>query len=168
MYEKLFNIQEETLKVLANSKRLEIIQLLGHGELSVTQMVDMLGLRQANLSQHLSLLRQAKLVVTRRKGVSIYYQLTDPAIADACALIRQFLTDQHALDPDIAKLAQLNKSRLYPVVKDVVCGMRMSPDEVVTSANYNEERYCFCGQGCKSKFSKDPAKYAKGNVHART
>lgn len=167
MYEKLFNIQEETLKVLANNKRLEIIQILSHGELSVSQMVDMLGIRQANLSQHLSLLRQAKLVSTRREGVTIYYQLADPAIAHACAILRKFLIDQHSLDPDIAKLAELNKSQLYPVVKDVVCGMRMSPNEVAASTEYQGESYCFCGQGCKAKFSKNPAKYAKGVTHAR-
>lgn len=164
MYEKLFSIQEETLKVLANNKRLEIIQLLSHGELSVSQMVEMLGIRQANLSQHLSLLRQAKLVNSRREGVTIFYQLTDPSIAQASAILRKFLIDQHSLDPDIAKLAEMGKNQLYPIVKDVVCGMRMSPNEVAASSDYKGERYCFCGQGCRAKFEKSPVKFATNAV----
>jgi DNA-binding transcriptional ArsR family regulator len=72
MYQKLFKLQEDTLKVVANQKRLEIIQLLNNRELPVNEMVEMLGIRQANLSQHLSLLREAKIVTTRRDGVVIH------------------------------------------------------------------------------------------------
>jgi len=94
MYQKLLSFQEEVFKVLANQKRLEIIQLLSGRELSVSQMVEMLGLPQANLSQHLALLRQAKVVTSRRDGQTIYYQLSDRRMSDALDMIKNVLIDR--------------------------------------------------------------------------
>lgn len=167
MYEKLFSIQEGTLKVLANQKRLEIIQLLGKSELTVFEMVEMLGIRQANLSQHLAVLREAKVVETRRDGLKIYYHLTDQSIAEACATIRNFLKAQYKNDPEISKLLDTDQNRLYPVVQDCVCGMRMSMSEVTADSNHKGMTYFFCGAGCKDKFTKNPAKYAVEDAHAR-
>ena len=55
LYHRLFSLQEDVFKTIASRKRLEIIQLLKIRELSVSEMVEMLGVRQSNLSQHLSL-----------------------------------------------------------------------------------------------------------------
>lgn len=159
MYEKLFAIQQATLKVLANQKRLEIIQLLGQRELTVTEMVDMLGIRQANLSQHLALLREARVLETRRDGLKIYYRLTDQAIAKACATIRTFLARQYQDDPDISQLLEHNPSQLFPVVKDCVCGMRLSLSEATADMNYRGQTYYFCGPGCKVTFRTNPSQY---------
>lgn len=169
MYEKLFSIQEETLKVLANQKRLEIIQLLGNRELTVSEMVDMLGIPQANLSQHLAVLREAKVLASRRDGLKIYYHLTDQAIAEACSIIRSFLKEQHKNDPGISRLLEQDQATLYPVVKDCVCGMRISLAGAAADTEYQKDTYYFCRVGCRLKFSQNPAKYAvKGAAHARS
>lgn len=161
MYEKLFSIQEETLKVLANQKRLEIIQLLGQRELTVSEMVEMLGIRQANLSQHLAVLREAKVLETRRDGLKIYYHLTDQSIAEACAIIRSFLKVQYKNDPDISKLLEQDQSKLYPVVQDCVCGMRLSMSEAAADSEHNDKTYFFCGAGCRNKFANNPSRYIR-------
>ncbi|MDP6613058.1 MAG: hypothetical protein QF673_03470, partial [Candidatus Hydrothermarchaeota archaeon] len=49
---------------------------------------------QANLSQHLAMLRHRKVVSTRRKGVIIYYKITNSKIIKACDLMREVLFEQ--------------------------------------------------------------------------
>src|SRR3990167_9160700 len=98
MYNKIFLLEEEVFKVMANQKRLEIIQLLKHQELSVSEMVSMLGIRQANLSQHLALLRQRNLLKVRKDGQKVYYRLADKRIAKAVDLIFNFLGSQQRLN----------------------------------------------------------------------
>jgi DNA-binding transcriptional ArsR family regulator len=159
MYQKLFELQEDTLKVVANQKRLEIIQLLNNRELSVNEMVEMLGIRQANLSQHLSLLREAKIVSTRRDGVTIHYSLTDLRVARACSLIKEFLKQQHGSEPEIAAILSRDEANLYPVVRDVVCKMRISVSEAADTIERNNKTYYFCGAGCKEQFVAAPMKY---------
>lgn len=163
MYEKLFKLQEETLKTLANHKRLEIIQLLKNKELTVTEMIEMLGINQSNLSQHLSVLRRYKIVTARKDGLHVYYKLTDKHIAEAVKDLREFLKAQYAHEPEISKLISLNDPKLYPIVKDPVCGMRMSASEAAELQEIDGQVYYFCASGCKEKFVKHPHKYAKNN-----
>lgn len=158
MYQQLFSLQENAFKVIANQKRLEIIQLLGNRELSVSEMTEMLGLRQANLSQHLAPLRQAGIVETRRDGVTVHYHLTDQRIAEACGLIKDFLQDQHKFNPEVQELLE-HQDDMYPVVKDAVCGMRISVSRAGEVIKHNDRNYYFCASGCKAKFEAKPSKY---------
>jgi DNA-binding transcriptional ArsR family regulator/YHS domain-containing protein len=158
-YQRLFSLQEDVLKTIASQKRLEIIQLLKSRELSVGEMVEMLGIKQPNLSQHLSLLRRHNIVTHRKKGLSVYYSLADPRIAEACQLIREFLTDQHKEDADIAHLITRDEAQLYPVVQDSVCGMRVSVSEAGATATHDSRTYYFCGIGCQEKFLVNASKY---------
>lgn len=160
MYQRLFELQETIFKVIANQKRLEIIQLLKDRELSVSEMVEMLGIRQANLSQHLALLRQHRIVTTRKKGQNVFYHLTDPKIADSTKLIRRFLSEQHTIDPDVRRIMKRSGRNLYPIVKDPVCGMRLSASEAAASVRYRGTLYHFCASGCRQKFSRQPSRYA--------
>ncbi|HEU5121628.1 MAG TPA: metalloregulator ArsR/SmtB family transcription factor [Candidatus Saccharimonadales bacterium] len=159
MYEKLFGLQEEIFKTIASQKRLELIQLLQGRELSVSEMTTMLGIRQANISQHLAELRQARIVSTRREGVKIYYRLTDERIAQACTLIKIFLQTQYKVDPTVLELMQDDRT-VFPILKDPVCGMRISLHHAGASSTYNNEPYYFCASGCKQKFDTNPAKFS--------
>ncbi len=162
MYQKLFLFQEEVFKILANQKRLEIIQLLSGRELSVSQMVEMLGLAQSNLSQHLALLRHAKVVTARRDGQTIYYQLSDSRISEALAMMREALTDRHDASPE--EYALLSSNGLYPIVKDVVCGMRISQAQAGDHTHFKGQDYYFCASGCRGRFELSPQKYIKQEV----
>ena len=164
MYQKLFSLQEEVFKILANQKRLEIIQLLSGRELSVSQMVEMLGLTQSNLSQHLALLRQAKIVTARRDGQTIYYQLSDKRMSDALDMIKEVLIDRRDVTSEEYKIMTDDKG-LYPIVKDVVCGMRLSQAQAGDHTKVGDKDYYFCASGCKSKFVLNPQQYIKEVVH---
>jgi len=158
MYERLFELQEEVFKTIASRKRLEIIQLLHQGELSVNEMSDMLGIRQTNISQHLGELRRMRIVNARREGVKVFYKLTDERISEACTLIKLFLQAQNKIDPATLELMQDEKS-IFPGIRDVVCGMRISLHHAGGATKYKNKTYYFCGGGCKAKFDAAPENY---------
>ena len=72
---------EDFLKRLGNRNRLMILCILAEGERSVGELNAQIPLSQSALSQHLSVLRQAELVTTRRESQTIYYTIGDPRIA---------------------------------------------------------------------------------------
>jgi DNA-binding transcriptional ArsR family regulator len=75
-------------KALADPKRLCVLQSLANGELSVRDLSDRVGCHVPNMSQHLAVLRNSGLVLTRRDGNAIYYRLADLRILDACRLLQ--------------------------------------------------------------------------------
>ncbi len=94
-HEKEFiDLHAHVCKGLADPKRLMIIDTLRHGELSVTDICEALGLPQANVSQHLAVLRDKGLVVTRRDAQRIYYSLSSPKITLAMDLMREVMAEQ--------------------------------------------------------------------------
>jgi DNA-binding transcriptional ArsR family regulator len=67
----------ETLKLLADHTRLRIVWALLHGEHSVNELAEHVGAQPAAVSQHLSKLRLARLVHTRREGTKVFYAAED-------------------------------------------------------------------------------------------
>ena len=90
---EVFQLQAEVCKSLSDPKRLRIIHELRHGEKSVGEIAESLGLKQSNTSQHLGVLRKAGIVVTRREYSTVYYSLANPKIGEACDLVREVLLD---------------------------------------------------------------------------
>ena len=79
--------EAELLKALAHPTRLRILQVLAEEEACVCHLTAVTGQRQANISQHLTVLREAGLVQDRRDGVLVYYRLADPRLWEALALL---------------------------------------------------------------------------------
>jgi len=102
----LFELHAILCRTLAHPKRLEILSLLRQGELSVGEMADQMGISLANASQHLAVLRDKRVVVTRREGVSVYYQISNPKIVQACDLMREVLFEQLARSGALAERMQ--------------------------------------------------------------
>ncbi len=90
---KLWETQADICQTLASPKRLQILNLLQEGELSVGAMVRALGIAKANLSQHLTVMRQKGILITRREGTVIFYRLATPYITEACKIMRQVMLD---------------------------------------------------------------------------
>jgi len=80
--ENPFSAQSQIFKVLTHPTRIAILYILQDGEHCVCHMEAHLGLRQAYLSQQLSVLREAGLIEDRRDGWNIFYRVTDPQIYD--------------------------------------------------------------------------------------
>lgn len=75
------------LKGLANESRLMIVCVLAEGELSVGQLNQRIKLSQSALSQHLAVLREQGMVLTRRESQTIYYRLADTTAIDVVRLL---------------------------------------------------------------------------------
>ncbi len=89
--EEFYQLHAHLCKALAHPTRLLIIDELRDGPRSVSELVERIGLRQSNLSQHLGILRDQRLVIPRRDGQTVYYSLRDPRVTQAFDLLRQVL-----------------------------------------------------------------------------
>jgi DNA-binding transcriptional ArsR family regulator len=73
--------------VLSEPNRLAVLQALHDGPLSVTELVRLCSIKQANVSKHLSILHDHHLVRRRRLGASVHYEIADPMIFTLCRLV---------------------------------------------------------------------------------
>jgi len=158
MYAKVFRLQADLLKALAHPKRLEIVNLLRDQEMGVTDIYSMLDLPQANVSQHLMILRDARVVSTRKEGKQVVYGVLDPRVIRACDLLREVLIDL-AGDEETANGFKYSMKELVPIVHDPVCGMRVSPKTAGFNYEWGGEVYYFCASGCLKKFQERPEEY---------
>ncbi|HEX5039878.1 MAG TPA: metalloregulator ArsR/SmtB family transcription factor [Candidatus Limnocylindria bacterium] len=76
-------------RALADPKRLCVLEQLAQGERSVSDLSRDAGCQVPNMSQHLSVLRSAGLVVSRREGSTVLYRLVDDRVLDAYRLLQQ-------------------------------------------------------------------------------
>ena len=94
MEKELYKIHADTCKVFSNSIRLEILNLLRDKELSVTELTEKTRLSQANVSQHLSIMKSKGIVDSTRKGKNSYYKLANPKIIEAFDIMRDVLIER--------------------------------------------------------------------------
>jgi len=73
--------------VLSEPSRLILLQALHDGPLNVSQLVEACGMKQANVSKHLGVLHDHRLVKREREGISIRYEIADPMIFALCNLV---------------------------------------------------------------------------------
>lgn len=85
--QEAYNKNARIYKILANPKRLEILNILKSGETGVEKLIKITKLGKANLSQHLALLRHSGLVQTRREGLNVFYTIVDPRIVGPCKIL---------------------------------------------------------------------------------
>ena len=100
---QLYKLHAGICRILANPKRLEIIDTLRNTELPVNELAGVLEISQTNLSQHLALMRQGGIVMTRREGLNVFYRLSNPKIIQACDLMRQVLLEYLETGAELAR-----------------------------------------------------------------
>ena len=69
-------------KAIANSTRLQILDFLREGEKCVCELLPLLELEQSNVSQHLTILKNAGIVTSRKKGQHVLYKVRNEKIFD--------------------------------------------------------------------------------------
>ncbi|WP_030515884.1 helix-turn-helix transcriptional regulator [Nocardia sp. NRRL WC-3656] len=85
-------MKAEFFKTLGHPIRIRVLELLSEREQAVSEMLTEIGIEPANLSQQLAILRRAGLVVARREGLSVTYELTSPQVAELLVVARAILT----------------------------------------------------------------------------
>jgi hypothetical protein len=88
---------EAMLKLLANANRLMILCHLVKGEKSVGELVDLVGLSQSALSQHLSKMRSQQLIEANKKGQMVYYRMSTPEVEAILSTLYQIYCNDQKL-----------------------------------------------------------------------
>lgn len=89
--DQVYRLHADICQTLANPKRLKIINILREKEVSAGELLSILKVPKANLSQHIGILRQKGVVLARREGNTVYYRLARPKILKAFDLMRELL-----------------------------------------------------------------------------
>jgi|SRR3989338_8523121 len=94
---RIYELHAEMCKIFSNPTRLEILNLLRNKERSVTELIRKTNLSQANISQHLAIMKHKGMVIARRDGKNIHYKITYPKIIKAFDIIKEVLSEKHKL-----------------------------------------------------------------------
>jgi ArsR family transcriptional regulator, arsenate/arsenite/antimonite-responsive transcriptional repressor len=107
-------------KALADENRVRILMALRPEELCVCQIVELLGLAPSTVSKHMAILKQARLVDSRKEGRWMFYRLAEedlPAEAKAMtSLVSQLLGDDLQVREDTKQL-----KRILRIDRDELC-----------------------------------------------
>jgi len=93
---KIYGELATIAKALANPRRMEIIELLAQGPCPVEYIADNTDLTVANASQHLQVLKKARLVSTEKKGKYNYYSLKNSRVYEVWKALRELGFSQNA------------------------------------------------------------------------
>lgn len=94
-YEKKhYEMHADFCKFMGSAKRIEILFLLGDGELCVEDMANRMNVPIANVSQHLAIMRDRGVVASRRAGTKVFYHLANPKTLQACILMREAMLER--------------------------------------------------------------------------
>jgi rhodanese-related sulfurtransferase/biotin operon repressor len=118
-------------KALGSGRRIELLDVLANGERSVEALARQVGLSVANASQHLQLLRQAGLVVTRRQGTSTRYRLAAPEVFELWRALRTVASTRLAEVERLAAAYLGAREELEPVTREELARRLQDGDGVV-------------------------------------
>ena len=94
---------------LAHPTRIAIVELLRDGECSAGTIQERLGVEQANVSQHLSILRSRQIVTSRKEGNQAFYSLRNKVLIKVLDLMRQYF--QTHLNESVQMLGEIEAER---------------------------------------------------------
>lgn len=108
MPDSLRRFKADIFQALANPTRIAILELLTSGEKSAGEIIEKLAMEQANVSQHLAVLRARQIVINRKAGNQVFYSVRDPIIPRVLALMRQYF--QNHLRESLAMLDEIHRT----------------------------------------------------------
>lgn len=92
----IYDLQAEICSALASPVRLQILELLSGKEKTSMELLGVLKIPKANLSQHLTVLKDAGIITSRKEGQFQYMSLGIPKIKEACSIVRSVLIERIA------------------------------------------------------------------------
>ncbi len=84
------------LKAMSHPLRLKILCALGEQEVSVQDIVEIVGTSQSNISQHLAILRDKDILSTRKDANRVYYKIGDPRLLQLISMMRSVFCTTNA------------------------------------------------------------------------
>ena len=93
MEDQIYAYHADMCKVFSHPKRLEVINILRDGEMAVGELSQKLGLPIGNLSQHLSMMKERRILISRKEGNQVYYRIANPKLIPCFDMMREMLFD---------------------------------------------------------------------------
>ncbi len=94
MEDQIYTYHAEMCQVFSHPKRLEVINVLRDGEMTVSELAQKLELTVGNLSQHLSMMKERHILVSRKEGNMVYYRILNPKLIRCFDMMREMLFEQ--------------------------------------------------------------------------
>ena len=107
MQDALRKFKAQVFQALAHPTRIAIVEALRDGEQPSGKLLELLQVEQANLSQHLAVLRANKVLVNRKVGNQVFYAVRDPVLIQVLDLLRQYFSSH--LNETLAMLGELEQ-----------------------------------------------------------
>jgi len=115
---KLYGELSRIGRALASANRLELLEVLAQGERTVEVLSREAELSNSNASQHLKVLREARLVESRKDGLFVYYRLVAPEAFELVYAMRQ-LAEQHMAEVErLVRSYFRNRDELEPISRE--------------------------------------------------
>jgi DNA-binding transcriptional ArsR family regulator len=109
MQNMLREYKASIFQALAHPTRIAIVEALREGEVSARVIQERLGIEQANLSQHLAILRSRQIVNARKEGNQVFYSLRNKVLVKVLDLMRQYF--QRNLAEAVQMLGEVEAER---------------------------------------------------------
>ena len=126
-------------KAVAHPKRIELLDLLCQGERSVEVLADAAAMTVVNASAHLRVLRESRLVATRKEGTRVFYRLADDAVCEFFFSLRDLAGDRYAEVDRIARDFFEARDELEPVNRDELLSRAGDGGVIVLDVRPREE-----------------------------
>jgi rhodanese-related sulfurtransferase len=126
-------------KAVANPKRIELLDLLAQGERSVEDLARGAAMGMTNASNHLQVLRQARLVETRKDGTRVLYRLGNDAVLRFSVALRDLARMRLAEVGEVVRDYFLARDALEPVTRDQLLTLVEHGDVVVLDVRPRDE-----------------------------
>ena len=105
MQDNLRRFKAGIFQALAHPTRIAIVEQLREGELTAGEIIERIGLEQANASQHFAVLRAKHIVTTRKEGNQVFYTVRDPLLIEVLDIMRRYF--QAHIDDAMALLQEI-------------------------------------------------------------
>ena len=106
MEKKVYVMHAEMCKVFTSPIRLEILDILRNGQKSVNELVQIIGVNQSNISQHLNIMKEKGILNTEKKGNYVYYTIANPKVSKAFGIMKEIMMDQLAESEKLYKIIE--------------------------------------------------------------
>jgi DNA-binding transcriptional ArsR family regulator len=106
----IYERQAELCSALANPVRLKILDLLAEQEYSAKDLGELLDLPKSNISQHLSVLKNAGILQVRSEGLYQFLSLTMPEVKQACNMVKKMLIAKMEKETEFMKTMKVKIS----------------------------------------------------------
>ena len=107
MQDALRRFKANVFHALAHPTRIAVVEALRDGELPAGRLQELVHVEQANLSQHLAVLRSRPVVATRKAGHQVFYSVRDPVLIDVLELLKKYFYSH--LNDTLAMLGELEQ-----------------------------------------------------------